>query len=139
LHDLAVKFLTFAAEQPVEKELRAVRVRRIFDDADDAVAVARRQPLFRRRQLLDGQSRVDERLVLRMARAHRERELRLRERVGDLPEIAADEEILLHQLSQKILALELPAERPQRLSGAGHARVAEADSALPLGIQEIVE
>ena len=70
-----------------------------MDDADNAVAVARRQTFFRRGQLLHGKAGINERLVLRMAGSNGDRELRFRQRVGDLPQIAADEEILLDEFS----------------------------------------
>src|ERR1043165_4845812 len=114
-------------------------MRRPFDNTDHAGAVARRGAFVWLGQLLDRRVRDDEALERVKADAEGDRELAFRERVGELALIAADEEVLLHELAQESFAFDVPDERPDRLPRAGRARVEEAELAFPLGIEKVVE
>src|ERR1051325_10589896 len=138
-HHPGIELLAFFRQEPVDENFRRGGMRRIFDDAERAVGVARRQPFARLRQLLHRQAFLDEGLELRVADAERERELSFRQRVGDLPEIPAYEQILARELFEILLTLDVPEKRPKRKARARYARIAEADPAFPLGIEQIVE
>ena len=71
-------------------------MRRIFDDAQNTEAVARRQPFLRRRPGLDRQAGLDERFQLAPSQAESESDLAARNRLSELAQIAAQKEILLY-------------------------------------------
>src|SRR5882724_11537172 len=98
-------------------------MRRIFDDAKNAVAAARRQTFFGCRNFFNRQAGIEKWLVFGAAKTDGNRQLPFRQCVGDLSKIAAQKKILLHKSSKVILALDLPHKRPQ-----GDSRAADAHS-----------
>ena len=68
-----MQFLTFPAEQPIEKNFRRVRMRRAPNDTDDAVAAAHVSSFFQRRQMFDRQVRIQKRVEIPIAYADGQR------------------------------------------------------------------
>ena len=83
----AIPVLTLFTEKPVDENLRGVWMRRVFDHAEHAEAVARRQPFLRRWYRLERQTGVDKRTDRDAAETEGDGEFRLSQRIGQLARI----------------------------------------------------
>ena len=113
-------------------------MRRALDDTDNAVAAAHVSSFFQRRQMFDRQVRIQKCVEIPIAHADGQREISFRQRVGDLARIAADEHILLRNLSDIFFPLHVQQKRPHGKAAPRHSRVAQADFTFPFGIEQIV-
>src|SRR5262245_46709605 len=139
LHDSAVPILAFSAQEPIDENFRSIRMRWNFDDAQHTETVAGRQAFFRCWRRLARQACVNERLRLAPADAESDSDLALCQNVSELTQIPGQEKLLLDQFLEKLFAFDFPHEGPDRLSGARHAWVAEANLVSPFGREIVIE
>ena len=98
LHYFGVKFLPFLTEKPIDENLHGIGMRRTFDDTENAITATCRESFFRRRHFLDRQAGIEKGFLLSTPKTDGDRELPFCESVGNLPEIAAQKQLLLHEL-----------------------------------------
>src|SRR5262245_2870424 len=139
LHNSAIPILAFSAQEPIDENFGGIGMRWIVDDAQHTETVASRQPFLRCWRRLDRQACFDERLRLAPADAEGYSDLAFRQNISELPQIPGQEKLLLDQFLEKLFTLDFPHEGPHRLSGARHARIAEANLVSPFGREIVIE